>query len=543
MALSVGAAIFIAVKPIVKIFFSICFGIYFAKKGVLDPHTCKKMSSVIINYFLPCIVFSKVTVAFDANTMKIAGLTVLTAIVYIACGCLFAALIELLLPVPKYWKGGARAAAIFNNSGDIPMAYVMTITASAPFSNGDEAKGIAYVSIFMAIYVISFFTCGGVQFIERDFQVPEDDPEMTGDEKANIDENLRLRKTSRLRKLLLRRSKKAKSVSSVEISKNNSDKSDSSPVSAGSPVPVQSTTSPSAMTVTEGNVIANLSTAPETGTESALHPVESAGLRTLGLESTVEPAGLRPVESAGMRSIRQRRQSVSQNAPTVALDEDDDGDELDPVVSAVTLDLEARHFQNWLVARLILFLRNLYQPPAASLIVSIVVAVISPVKALFIATGYPMPNAPDGLPPLDFVMDFVNFIGQATVPIGLMLLGALIGRLKLGKLPKGFWKVMVVTTLLKLVVLPIIALAWTQRLRQSGLIPDNNLILVFVYAVSSAVPSATSQVYLTTFFAPEDAERIGQMDCLAAMLIGQYITLVFTLAIIVTYTLKVIIDA
>ncbi|KAK9366697.1 auxin efflux carrier [Lipomyces kononenkoae] len=513
MALSVGAAIFIAVKPIVKIFFSICFGIYFSKKGVLDPHTCKKMSSIIINYFLPCIVFSKVTVAFDANTMKIAGLTVLTALVYISCGCLFAVLIQLLLPVPKYWKGGAKAAAIFNNSGDIPMAYVMTITASAPFTSSDEAKGIAYVSIFMAMYVISFFTCGGVQLIERDFQVPDDDPEMTGDEKANIDENLRVHKNSKLGRLLGHlRGKKRKNSGSGESTANNSDESDSSPVR---PVPAQSTTSPGSLIISEGNVVANLSAAQETGTDARLHPIESAGLRSLGLESTVQPE-LRPVESAGMHSIRQRRATVSQTPPTLVVDEDDDGDELDPVVSAVTVDLETRQIRSWLVARLILFLRNLYQPPAASLIVSIVVAVITPVKSLFVATGYPMPNAPDGLPPLDFVMDFVNFIGQAAVPTGLMLLGALIGRLRLQKLPKGFWKVMAATTLLKLVVLPIIALAWTQRLRKAGLIPDDNLILVFVYAVSSAVPSATSQVYLTTFFAPEDAERVGQMDCLAA---------------------------
>ncbi|KAK9390056.1 auxin efflux carrier [Lipomyces mesembrius] len=532
MALSLGAAIFIAVKPIVKIFFSICFGIYFSKKGVLDPHTCKKMSSVIINYFLPCIVFSKVTVAFDAHTMTIAGVTVLTALLYITCGCVFAALVQVFLPVPKYWKGGAKAAAIFSNSGDIPMAYVMTITASAPFVNGDEDKGIAYVTIFMAMYVITFFTCGGVQFIEQDFQVPDDDPEMIGDARDEIDEKLHLRKTSKLRKLLHLQRKK--SVCSGELTTDDSNKTVPS-----STVQAQSTPSAAnAMAITESNVVTSLNT----NTEPGLHPIESAGLRSLRRE-TAAGAGLHPIESTGMQSIRQRQSRIPQDAQTVIEDEDDDGEELDPVVSAVTRDLEVRPHRNWVVARLILFLRNLYQPPAASLIISIVVAVISPVKRLFIATDYPMRNAPDGLPPLDFVMDFVAFIGQAAVPMGLMLLGALIGRLQITKLPKGFWKVMAATTLLKLVVLPIVALAWTQRLRESGLIPKDNLILVFVYAVSSAVPSATSQVYLTTFFAPEDAKHIGQMDCLAAMLICQYVTLTVTLAIIVTYTLKIIIDA
>ncbi|KAK9243896.1 auxin efflux carrier [Lipomyces tetrasporus] len=543
MALSIGAAIFIAAKPIVKIFISICFGIYFSRKGVLDPHTCKKMSSVIINYFLPCIVFSKVTVAFDSHTMKIAGWTVLTALLYISCGCLFAVLVRLFLPVPKYWKGGAKAAAIFNNSGDIPMAYVMTITASAPFVDGDEDKGIAYVTIFMAIYVITFFTCGGVQFIEQDFHVPDDDPEMIGDAKNEIDEKLHVRKASKWRRLLHLKGKNIADL--TELATDDSEKIDS-----GQPTP--STTAPvppsdsviNPMSMTESNAVASVSVGRGNAiTDTRLHPIESAGLRSLRQEITAG-TGLRPTESAGMQSIRQRRSRLPRDAQTVVLDEDDDdGEELDPVVSAVTMELETRHHQNWVVARLILFLRNLYQPPAASLIISIVVAVIAPVKRLFIATDYPMRDAPDGLPPLDFVMDFVEFIGQAAVPMGLMLLGALIGRLHITRLPKGFWKVMAATTLLKLVVLPIIALAWTQRLRESGLIPDDNLILVFVYAVSSAVPSATSQVYLTTFFAPEDADHIGQMDCLAAMLITQYISLTITLAIIVTYTLKVIINA
>ncbi|KAK9324965.1 auxin efflux carrier [Lipomyces orientalis] len=540
MALSIGAAIFIAAKPIVKIFISICFGIYFSRKGVLDPHTCKKMSSVIINYFLPCIVFSKVTVAFDAHTMKIAGWTVLTALLYISCGCLFAAIVQLFLPVPKYWKGGARAAAIFNNSGDIPMAYVMTITASAPFVDGDEDKGIAYVTIFMALYVITFFTCGGVQFIEQDFHVPDDDPEMIGEAKNEIDEKLHVRKASKWRRLLHLKGKNMADLTELATEEKTV---------SGQPTPSTTASAPPSAcvtnqtSVTESIVVANMSTGRGNAIiDAPLHPIESAGLRSLRQETTAG-TGLRPTESTGMQSIRQRRSRLPQDAQTVVLDEDGDGEELDPVVSAVTMELESRHRQNWVVARLILFLRNLYQPPAASLIISIVVAVIAPVKRLFIATDYPMRDAPDGLPPLDFVMDFVEFIGQAAVPIGLMLLGALIGRLQITRLPKGFWKVMAATTLLKLVVLPIIALAWTQRLRNSGLIPEDNLILVFVYAVSSAVPSATSQVYLTTFFAPEDADHIGQMDCLAAMLITQYISLTITLAIIVTYTLKVIINA
>ncbi|KAK7204009.1 auxin efflux carrier [Myxozyma melibiosi] len=496
--MTVGASIFVAVKPIVKICLSVFPGVYFSKKNVLDIHTSKKVSSMLINYFLPCIVFNKVVNAFDSGTMRTVGVCVLASVLYIAAGIVYSFVLRLFTPVPKYWRGGSAVASIFNNAGDIPMAYVMTITANSPFKDGDETKGIAYVSVMMSVYVAALFACGSVQLIEDDFDYPLSEIDLELAQKSTSTTAPKSSKSQRLRNMLRRK------TSSSDAEEKENEKSE-------------------------------CETQPEMPTGRA-NPILA---RTSALQAA-DSNELRPTDSPGVRSIRQRlRRTQEEYEPQD--DEDDDGDALDPVVSAVTAEIVHHEAHNVVLARLIIFLRNLYQPPTASLIVSIVVAVINPIKALFVQTDYNMRQAPDGQPPLDFVMDFTEFIGNACVPFGLLLLGGMIGRLSIKSLPRGFWKYLVSIVLLKLVVTPIIAIAFTQGLRKANVIDSDNLVLAFVFIMSSGVPSSTSQVYLTSFFAPEDMEHIPQMDCLAACLIAQYVALVFTLAILVTYTLQIII--
>ncbi|KAK9456629.1 auxin efflux carrier [Dipodascopsis uninucleata] len=516
MALSIGASIYIAIKPIIKIFIAVSFGFYFARKGILDVHTCKKLSSLMINYFAPCIIFNKVLQAFDISMMKLAATCLLTGILFLVCGMAFGALVRYFTPVPKYWKGGAMVSTIWSNSGDIPMAYVMTITASSPFVSGDEDRGIAYVSILMSVSIISLFSFGGVQLVESDFNVSDDssDDEVSDPEKGRqlpTDQSHGM-SVNKL-KNMFNFSKKSDKTKSSSIKEESGDEADEK-----SEHPVQE----SAIVISE---------APD-------NDLEQDGANSLILT---------PVESAGVRSLR-RRLSRASAAQAQALagsnPEVDEGVALDPVISAVSMNVESQMRQgkqSVFIAKLILILKNLYQPPTASLIVAIVIAIISPVKRLFVVTDYDLSDAPDGKPILDFVMDFTSFIGQASVPLGLSLLGSSIGRLKINGLPKGFWKCIALIALLKLVVLPIIVIAWSQRMRSAGLLPEDNLIIVFVFVIAGACPTATSQFYLTAFFAPEEASRVKQMDCLASVLIFQYISLVFSLATVVTYTLKVVI--
>lgn len=78
-------------------------------------------------------------------------------------------------------------------------------------------------------------------------------------------------------------------------------------------------------------------------------------------------------------------------------------------------------------------LRNLLLPPSLTILASFLIAFVTPLKALFTPVpGYAsIPNAPDGQPPLAFVLDTASFVGGASIPLGLICLGSALARLEL----------------------------------------------------------------------------------------------------------------
>lgn len=73
-------------------------------------------------------------------------------------------------------------------------------------------------------------------------------------------------------------------------------------------------------------------------------------------------------------------------------------------------------------------------PVSAAVVIALPCALIPPLRALFTKTegwtGTRMPNAPDGKPPLAFILETASFIGAICIPAGLILLGASFARLK-----------------------------------------------------------------------------------------------------------------
>lgn len=78
-------------------------------------------------------------------------------------------------------------------------------------------------------------------------------------------------------------------------------------------------------------------------------------------------------------------------------------------------------------------LRNLLLPPSLTILASFLIAFVTPLKALFTPVpGYAsIPDAPDGQPPLAFVLDTASFVGGASIPLGLICLGSALARLEL----------------------------------------------------------------------------------------------------------------
>lgn len=175
------------------------------------------------------------------------------------------------------------------------------------------------------------------------------------------------------------------------------------------------------------------------------------------------------------------------------------------------------------------FLLSLISPPAISILLSLLIALIPTLKALFVANvpGVNMPDGPDGMPPLEWILDITTFGGiiqrmiqndtycrRCICPDWFDCARRLLINLKFppwsSPLVNKFWYVfncrgsIALMALLKLAVLPVIGVLWTQLLTyHSPLVNEDQKMLRFVMIFLSGVPTATTQVVLTQVFAPQ----------------------------------------
>ena len=171
----------------------------------------------------------------------------------------------------------------------------------------------------------------------------------------------------------------------------------------------------------------------------------------------------------------------------------------------------------------VFFMKNCLRPCSISLILSLTIAFIPWVKALFVTTPNTphIKQAPDGQPPLSFLMDFTGYVGAASVPFGLILLGAALGRLKVGKLYPGFWKAAVVLCVLRQCVMPILGVLWCDRLvKAHWLDREKDQMMLFVMTIEWGLPTMTTLIYFTASYTPPDCEDPIQMNCVSFFLIA-----------------------
>lgn len=131
------------------------------------------------------------------------------------------------------------------------------------------------------------------------------------------------------------------------------------------------------------------------------------------------------------------------------------------------------------------FFVELLKPPPIVIVLAIVIALVDPLKALFLlpsANFQPRfrPVAPDGQPPLAFVLDFATFVGAASVPIGLVCLGSALARLRLDTgeaLPHG---AIASLALVRMIIMPIFGVAVTRSFVNAGFVDREDKVLQFV---------------------------------------------------------------
>ncbi|THH29877.1 hypothetical protein EUX98_g4308 [Antrodiella citrinella] len=157
-----------------------------------------------------------------------------------------------------------------------------------------------------------------------------------------------------------------------------------------------------------------------------------------------------------------------------------------------------------LYLRILAPVRALLHPVTMALIVSLPIALVNPLKALFV--------------------DITTFLGNIAVPLALILLGASFARLQM---PQPISRLpilaMVAVTLAKMVLLPVIGVFTVQSMVSGGLISHDSRVEKFVAMFLSGTPAAVNQLIISSLYAPD-----GNVDTLSAFLLLQYVFMFFS---------------
>lgn len=546
MSAPLGLVIYAAVKPIFKIYIIIGIGFYLAKRNILTVSTCRDISDAIVTAIMPCLIFDKIVTNIVSSDIKNIGIIFFEGTLLFATGALLALAVFYLCKSPKAWFGGLISVGLFPNISDLPIAYLQTLANTGDLFTQDEgAKGVAYVCIFLASQVFYQFSLGLYKLIQYDFrdqlvEHPDEEASIGPLEKARLPDLSEAQERQSLHTTDLLTDTATIDSKDVENTTGNAQEQASEtqqhdeflmrhtlePVTSN---PRSSLSSSSQYTSSSNNVIRRRnSTIGSTNTNYySLNPIVSRSV------------DLRPMKSQDIQDVINEysefeRLKNNEVRRSVSLTSEVGVQEIEsepPVLVA-----ESMSHKVW--RRFITTIENFKTPNSMALIISIIIAMSPPLRALFVLTNFYMPSAPDKQPPLSFIVDFTAYVGAASVPLGLLLLGATIARLKVKSIIPGFWKTVVAICACRLIIMPIFGVGLTTGINKGGWYGDDKLIR-FVSVLEYGLPNATALVYFTAFYTDPTAEDHVQMDCLALCLIAQYSILFITLPFLVTFTLKV----
>ncbi|KAG0671348.1 hypothetical protein C6P45_000802 [Maudiozyma exigua] len=207
----------------------------------------------------------------------------------------------------------------------------------------------------------------------------------------------------------------------------------------------------------------------------------------------------------------------------------------DQILPRIVMKLPGSHL-------LMFFLTNCLRPCSVAVFAGLFIAFMPWLKALFVTTNH-TPDvglAPDQEPVLSFIMDYTGYLGAASVPFGLLLLGATLGRLQISSLYPGFWKTATLLVVLKLCIMPIFGVLWCDRLVKAGWCTwEEDKMVLFVISMTWGLPTMTTLIYFTASYTPPESPEHAQIDCTSFFIVLQYPLLIITLPFLVTYMLMV----
>ncbi|KAI0650860.1 auxin efflux carrier [Trametes meyenii] len=504
---SAAFLIYSGIMPLIKTFISIFCGYIIARMGLFPPAASQGASQVTMNVSLPALIFANIVPAFTPSNVGAIGPLFLIAFFYQAFGFVAGLIIREFCYVPRNFWQGIIVLTGMSNWGNLPNAVVLSVTQQAPFDPAtDQALGVSYVSIFIVSYHITFWMLGGAHSLSWDYlpgvpQGEEAERRVPWYEKpigrlvaryiTHRDIALPPSPTSE-KDVEEAWSEKEKEQDCAEPSVASVTELDAHMLNDGQPDPdpdVQLARRTSRLSTTAAQPAHNRlrkASLPQAASTSALPPAPP-------------PTRAPSVHSVDARSLDQRSETDTLHTPTF------------------------RHK----VIRVFRPLAALITPVTVTLAISLPVALVQPLKALFVNvcdTGGPCWKGPDGRPPLAFIIETAQFMGNIAVPLALVLLGASFARLKtpspLSRLPL---MAMLLTTLAKMAILPVVGVFLVQAMTKAGFIDHSAKAERFVAMFLSGTPTAVNQLIVSSLYSPD-----GNVDTLSAFLLVQYVFMFFS---------------
>ncbi|KAG0664181.1 hypothetical protein C6P45_000666 [Maudiozyma exigua] len=631
MGIDVGAAIYIALKPILKIYTIMFIGFLLARFDIVSMEVARGISNMVVNAILPCLTFNKIVSNISWKDIKVIGVILLSAVLLFVVGGACSMLTKFITPAPKMWFWGLLFGGIFPNISDLPIAYMQSMGNGTIFNEDEANKGVAYSCIFLFAQSFLMMNFGMWRLVGLDFKdTPADDSDENEYEsdasaidakvstqnsqdnalkdyfevnpKVSLVQVTTQRKQGELTDNIPYHSDQDTNSDAFELysidsyvdvedqnSLHSSDIVDtigsSNAISEDRKHTVNETSrklpglnrigsiisSPAILRTTDSNEAATTLPHLRTG-RSVSRALERALTRTNTGRSTansmiaeysavkrIQSGQLnlqRPLtftkyigeENTGLGSLHGEGDSESEfndiesnpHRITQHISHDSDNTnenkkKISNLMKRMRLNT-SKFIRRYHLGWLSYFLINCLRPASLGALLGIICALIPWVKACFVDTYVHVHKAPDSLPVLNFIMDFTAYIGNACVPLGLLLLGGMLARLQVESIPKGFIKTVVMLTVCGLIIIPIIGVLWANKLYNMNWL--DNKVSKFIMVLTWSMPSATAQVYFTAFYSPVEGKH-EQMDCLSIFMLIQYAVLFITLSFVVTYTLKV----
>ncbi|KAI9146384.1 auxin efflux carrier [Paraphysoderma sedebokerense] len=182
-------------KAILKIGVICAAGASLARRGIMDVRGMKMASKLVLELFFPCLMFSRMINAINPSNAPFLLVLAVTQIFYLTLGHIvgFSLLHFLKEKLPPNFRYSVIPAASYGNQSDLVLSIIFTVASQPIFSKNKDpiSEGVAYVSIFMALFNVSMFSFG-TRLIARDFKKKDkiQEPPENGAAEEHGDSNL-----------------------------------------------------------------------------------------------------------------------------------------------------------------------------------------------------------------------------------------------------------------------------------------------------------------------------------------------------------------